>query len=136
MLSIVESTEAELGMAMPKVDELAAQVFDGGNYRPGTYARLVRQHVFSAATVRDRDGVARFILVYSRSQLNWLYIEAVASLKRSSLRMIFAAVDDLARHFRCEVIQCVTKLSGMLRYSLAAGYRPAGIIIVKNASPG
>ena len=133
MLSIIESSEAELLAVQPTLDALAEKVFDGGFYEPGTYAKLVKDGVFSSATVRDPDGEPQFILIYSRSPVGWLYVEAVAALKRSSLKQIFGAVDQLAKHYGCKVIQCVTKLSGMLRYSKTAGYRPAGIIILKDA---
>src|SRR5690348_5631929 len=111
MFSILESTEAELQSVQPKLDEMAAEVLQGGVFEPGTYAKLVQDGVYSSATVCDREGQPQFILIYSRSVLNWLYVEAVASIKRSSLKMIFAAVDDLAQHYSCKVIQCVTKLS-------------------------
>lgn len=135
MFSILESTDVELQAVQPKLDELAGKVFAGGTFEPGTYARLVKEGVFSSATVRDPDGDPQFILIFSRSSLNWFYVEAVASIKRSSLKQIFSAVDQLASHYKCQVIQCATKLAGMFRFSLSQGYKPAGVIIVKNALP-
>lgn len=135
MFSILESTPDELREVRPQLDDMAAQVLAGGVYEPGTYYRLVQEGFYSSATIRDRQGKKLFILIFSRSPLNWLFIEAVASIERSSLKQIFAAVDDLARHYGCTVIQCVTKLSGMFRFSQTVGYRSAGVIILKNALP-
>ena len=71
------------------------------------------------------------MIIYSRSKLGWLYIEAIASLKKSSLKMMFSAVDELAGNYGCKVIQFVTKLSGMFRFSLGQGYKPVGAILLK-----
>lgn len=135
MFSILESTSDELQLVGPKLDEMAAEVLGGGAYEPGTYVRLVEEGFYSSATIEDPAGRTQFILIFSRSPLNWLFIEAVASIQRSSLKQIFAAVDELGRHYGCKVIQCVTKLGGMFRYSLTQGYRSAGVIILKNALP-
>lgn len=135
MFSILESTSAELKLVQPQLDEMAAEVLAGGVYQPGTYYRLVQEGFYSSATICDRKGEKLFILIFSLSPLNWLFIEAVASIKRSSLKHIFSAVDDLAKHYGCPVIQCVTKLGGMFRFSISQGYRSAGVIILKNALP-
>lgn len=131
MLSIIESTDEELSAAETQLGELAGDVFDG-LYEPGLYSRLVRAGNFQASTVRV-EGEPKFVLIHTRTPLGWLTVEGVAALRPCSVKLIYDAVDALARKLDCKVIQVVTKLSGMFRMALRSGYHTTGIILFKNA---
>lgn len=126
---IVESTEPELLAAEEKLGQMAAQIFDG-IYEPGMFARLVKEGAFTGSTVAV-GGKPVLVLIHTRNALGWLTIEGVATLGKSSVKMVFDAADAIARHLGAPVIQFVTRLRPLYRYGLDHDYKAAGVIMVK-----
>ena len=132
LFSFTESTDEELTAAEAKLGEIAGQIFDG-LYTPGIYARLVKEKKLSSATVK-MGNEPQFIIIYSRSPLNWLTIEGIASLKRCPMDKICDAAEDLRRHLGCQAIQFVTKLAAMCRVAIKHEFKTIGVLLLKDAS--
>lgn len=132
LLSIVESSEAELLAAEEKLGAIAGQILDG-IYEPGMFTKLIKSGAMEASTVLVDEEPA-FVMVYTRNALGWLTVEGVASLKKASLQFAFDAAKAIARHYGCGAIQFLTRLSSMFRFGLEQGYKPMGVIMWKEAA--
>jgi hypothetical protein len=129
MLSIVESTEAELLRADEQLGAIATQVVDG-MYTPGMFNDLVKRGCFTASTI-NVHGEPAFILIHCRNDLGWLMVEGAVALGKHSLEFLFDGGETLARHFNAPVVVFVTRLKALYRYATEQGYQSLGVILFK-----
>ncbi|HXC34264.1 MAG TPA: hypothetical protein VNV43_00200 [Candidatus Acidoferrales bacterium] len=129
MLSIVESTEAELLHADEQLGAIAHQVVDG-MYTAGMFSDLVKRGCFTASTI-NVHGKPAFILIHCRNDLGWLMVEGAVALGNHSLEFLFDGGETLARHFNAPIVVFVTKLTALYRYATAQGYQTMGVILFK-----
>ena len=135
LLSLWDSSEPEILDAEKHLSSAAAVILDGA-YEPGTLSRLVKEKRLNSATVRDAGGQPMFVLVYGFNYAGWLTIEGTASLHpESRLDLVFEAVDTLAAHYKAKYIQFVTHWKALFRAAGSHGFKPAGVLMFKNALP-
>lgn len=133
VLSITECTDDQLEIVEKELGAIAAKVSDG-LYEPGTYLRLVKEGKLTGSVINldDKPGV---VVVHSLNALNYLIVDGVVALKRCPIQTIFDSVEVLARSYKSQMIIFVTKLKAIARMAKSRGYKPAGILFLKNALP-
>jgi hypothetical protein len=132
LLSIVESTEAELAHADKELGTIAGQVVDG-MYTVGMFSELVNRGCFTASTisVKGEPDKPAFILIHCRNDLGWLMVEGAVTLGNHSLEFLFDGGEALARHYGAPMVVFVTKIKALYRYASNQGYQTLGVILMK-----
>jgi hypothetical protein len=131
MLSIVESTEAELLYADKQLAATAAQIMDG-TFSPGQFTDLVKRGCLTASTIQV-NSVPAFVVVHAVNGLGWLIVEGAAHLATktpASMGDLANGCYAIARHFGAPYIIFVTKLKSLYRYALEEqDFNSLGVIL-------
>ncbi|MGH8022219.1 MAG: hypothetical protein ACRED1_01455 [Limisphaerales bacterium] len=132
MLSIVESTEAELLHADEQLGIIGRQIVDG-LFTPGMFNDMVKRGSHTASTI-NVEGKPAFIIIHCRNELGWLFVDGAISLGNHSLEFLFDGGEAVARHFGAPAVLFVTKLKALYRYATEQGYQSAGVVLAKKLS--
>ena len=133
VLSITECTDDQLRIVEEELGAIASKVSDG-LYEPGTYLRLVKEGKLTGSVI-NLDNKASVVVIHSLNALNYLIVDGIVAINRCPLSTIFDSVEVLARSYKSKMIIFVTKLKAIARMAKARGYKPTGILFLKNALP-
>jgi hypothetical protein len=129
LLSIVESTEAELLKAAAELDAISHKVLDGV-FDAGAFDQLVKSGVLQASTVMVKDEPA-YVIIHCRNPLGWLMVEGAVKIGKAPLDHLFEAGYALARHLGASHVQFVTRLTALYRYAMDHDFKSLGVLLCK-----
>ena len=130
LLSIVESTEAELLKAANALDATSKNILDGA-FDPGAFDKLVKAGTLKASTVLDQDKEPAYVIIHTLNPLGWLMVEGAVKIGEGSLDTLFEGGYALARHLGSSHVQFVTKLRALYEYAREHEFKSLGVILCR-----
>lgn len=132
LLSIVESTEAELLEACKQLRKTSDQFLDGA-FSAGEFDKLVKSGTHKASTILVEDKPA-YILIHAPNAVGWLMVDGAVCIGKASLDHLFEGGYALARHFKAPRIVFVTKLKALYQYAIDHDFTSVGVVLSKAVS--
>lgn len=130
LLSIVESTEAELLKAAKVLDATSRNILDGA-FEPGAFDQLIKAGTLQASTVLDKEGQPAYVMIHSRNPLGWLMVEGAVKVGTAGLEYLFEGGYAIGRHLGASHVQFVTKLKGLYEYARAHDFIALGVLVCR-----
>ena len=127
---ITEANETDAAAAV-KLANAWGELVAGDVWEEKILLDMVRDGRAKAATVQDQSGPV-YVIFYGVNALGWLFVHALIALRAGEMSVAEKACCDLARLENCAVIQCVTIRPGLFRFLGGLGYKPLGVVMIKN----
>lgn len=129
LLSIVESTEAELQEACRQLRDTSDKFLDGA-FSAGEFDRLVKAGTHKASTILVKDKPA-YVVIHAPNAVGWLMVDGAVRIGKASLDHLFEGGYALARHLRAPQIVFVTKLKSLFQYARDHDFTAVGVVLSK-----